>query len=84
MSDPVYNGDAPHAKRSNTMPAIFTFRLDPELKRALGERADAEGLPLNEYMALVLAKHIKRPELAKIPRKSIGRPRNDEAPVPAA
>lgn len=62
-------------KRRNTVPAIFTFRLSPELKEALGLRADEEGLPLNEWMAAVLAEHIGRPELAKIPRKSMGRPR---------
>lgn len=68
---------APNGHRRNAMPAIFTFRLEPELKRVLGEAADEEGVPLNEYMAKVLADHIGKPELGRIPRKSIGRPRSE-------
>lgn len=84
----AYNGQAdgahPPKKRTHrvTDPAIFTFRLDPELKNLLGEAADKEEVPLNEYMAKILAKSIGRPDLAKIPRKSMGRPRNVEE-VPA-
>lgn len=74
-------GNEPKKKRKRIVPAIFTFRLDPELKKLLGEEADKEGVPLNEYMAGILAEHIGHPDLAKIPRKSIGRPRNDYIPA---
>jgi len=57
-------------------PAIYTLRISPALKDALGDEADRAGLPLNEYLAQVLAEHLGRPELGIIPRKSIGRPRN--------
>ena len=62
-------------KRKRQVPAIFTFRMDPELKNLLGDEADKVGLPMNEYLARILAEHINRPDLARIPRKSMGRPR---------
>lgn len=54
---------------------------DPELKRLAGERADEAQLPLSEYIVRVLAKELKRPDLAKIPRKPMGRPRKDAVPA---
>jgi hypothetical protein len=56
---------------------ILTLHIDAELKTAIGEAADEAGLPMNEYAARVFAKHLRRPELAKIPRKSYGRPRKE-------
>lgn len=79
MNQHVYNSanKTNGKKRKQPVPAIFTFRLDPELKRLLGEKADEEGLPLNEMMAQMLAESLGRPELGKIPRKSLGRPRKE-------
>lgn len=62
-------------------PAIFTIRMGPALKEAIGKAADEEGVPMNEFMARVLADHLGKPELAEIPRKSYGRPRKDTALV---
>ena len=60
-------------------PAIFTIRMGPALKDAIGREADRVSLPMNEYIARVLANHLGRPELGAIPRKSLGRPRKDFA-----
>lgn len=57
------------------MTAAIHIYCDPELKRLAGMAADHADLPLSEWIARVLAKHIGRPELGRIPRKSIGRPR---------
>ena len=54
---------------------------DPELKRIAGEAADAAGLPLSEYVVQALAEHLARPDLAKVPRVSMGRPRK---PIPVS
>lgn len=56
-------------------PAIFTIRMSPGLKEAIGQAADLAGLPMNEYMAQVMARHLGKPDLGMIPRKSYGRPR---------
>ncbi len=58
-------------------PAIFTIRMGPELKEEIGRAADEQGVPMNEFMAKVLADFLGRPELAQIPRKSYGRPRKE-------
>lgn len=57
--------------------AEISVYCDPELKRLAGNAADAAGLPLSEYVAQVLAKEFNRPDLAKVPRKPMGRPRKE-------
>jgi len=57
----------------------MVLHVDAELKTVVGEHADKAGVPLNEYVAKVLAAHVRRPALGKIPRKSFGRPRKDLA-----
>lgn len=57
---------------------------DPELKRLAGEAADAAKLPLSEFVAKVVAEALGRPDLARIPRKSLGRPRNEIAAAQAS
>jgi hypothetical protein len=47
---------------------------DPELKRLLGRRSDVAELPLSDFIVKVMAEYIDHPELAKIPRKKMGRP----------
>ena len=59
---------------TRTMKVILTVPLHPELKKILHRAADAENLPMNEFVARVLAKHFNRPELGTIPRKKMGRP----------
>ncbi len=61
--------------------ARIEFRLSEKLKQVIGDAADKAGLPMNEYMARVLADHLGRPELAAIPRGLGGRPRKQLAPA---
>lgn len=68
-------------KRYNgVMSEIIFAPVHPDLKRLVAERADAENLPLNEYVARVLAQHIGRPDLGWIPRKKLGKPRKKAPP----
>lgn len=61
---------------SNGKPAvIMTVPVDPELKELIGRAADDAGMPMNEWIAKVTAKALGRPDLARVPRKPIGRPR---------
>jgi hypothetical protein len=59
--------------------AVFCLRMSEQLKQAIGNAADEAGLPMNEYIARVMAKHLKKPQLAVIPRKPGGRPRVEMA-----
>ena len=49
--------------------------IPAELKQLIGEAADREDMPMNEFVAGLLASAVNRPELATIPRKRPGRPR---------
>jgi hypothetical protein len=60
---------------------LLSLPVSPELKEAIGQAADAEGLAMNELVARILADHLRRPELAAIPRKPMGRPRKALASV---
>lgn len=57
---------------------ILTVPLDPRLKELIGTAADAADMPMNEWVAQVLANHLQRPELGIVPRKPFGRPRNKD------
>ncbi len=61
------------------MVAKMEVKMLPELRDLLGRVADAEDLPMNEYLVRLLARHLKRPDLATIPRKKLGRPRKEFA-----
>lgn len=49
--------------------------VSPELKERIDQAAFDAGLPTNEYVAKVFAEHFGEPDLARIPRKPLGRPR---------
>jgi hypothetical protein len=49
--------------------------IPSELKILVGDAADRADLPMNEYVAKVLATAMNRPDLAVIPRRRPGRPR---------
>jgi hypothetical protein len=66
-------------KRKVKMAADIRVYCDPELKRVAGAVALKEDLPLSELTAKALAAYVGRPDLAKIPRKSFGRPRKETA-----
>jgi hypothetical protein len=63
----------------NTMreTVVLSIRIHPKLKEAVGRAADADELPMNEWMSVLLARYLKKPNLAKVPRKAFGRPRKD-------
>ncbi len=61
--------------KGKKMAAEIKVYCDPRLKDEAGKAADVAGLPLSEWAARVMAEAIGRTDLAKIPRKSIGRPR---------
>ncbi len=66
----VVKGDKATAK-----PAVsLNVPIDPQLKALVFQAADECGLTMNEWVARVLARALKRPELARIPRKRLGRP----------
>lgn len=66
-------------KKTMQPPAILTVSIDPALKDLIGNAADTEGMTMNEWVARVCASALERPDLAKIPRKSLGRPRKQPA-----
>lgn len=50
------------------------LRLHPALVDLIEKEADRAGMHLNEWLAEVIAKKMRRPELAIIPRRRMGRP----------
>lgn len=74
--------DAQAHRRVKNVPessARIEFRCNDELKELIGQAADEAKLPMNEYIAKVLAQHLGRLDLAEIPRISFGRPRKERA-----
>jgi predicted HicB family RNase H-like nuclease len=55
------------------------IQVSPQLKAAIQHASNADGLAVNHWIAGKLANALKRPELAKIPRKRMGRPAKDKA-----
>jgi len=71
-------------QRNLDTPAIYCLRMHPDLKEAIGVAADKQHVPMNEFIARILADALERPELAEIPRKSTGRygrPRSGKQPA---
>jgi hypothetical protein len=64
-----------HPDKEPKMTALIRVYCDPRLKDEAGRAATEANLPLNEYVARVLAMHLGHPELGHIPRKPMGRPR---------
>jgi hypothetical protein len=54
--------------------------VDERLRALAIEYADAQNIPLSECVAHLVAKALKRPDLAAVPRKRLGRRRKDELP----
>lgn len=67
-------------KRMPRPTAILNLTVSPLLKEFVGQLADAADLPMNEWFAQFMADQFDRPELAKIPRNKVGRPRNSVSP----
>jgi hypothetical protein len=51
---------------------------DSRLFDLVGHYAQDERIPLSECVALLVAKAFKRPDLASVPRKRLGRRRKDQ------
>ena len=64
---------------SEKMTADIRVYCDPALKDLAGKAADAQNLPLSEFVVKALAIYLKRPDLVDIPRKKSGRPRKELA-----
>ncbi len=65
----------------NPMADKLLVRLFPELKRLIGAEADRLDIDggMGELVVQILAKHFKRPDLARVPRERMGRPRKQPA-----
>lgn len=63
----------------NPMSDKLLVRLDPELKELIGREADRLEIEggMGELVVQILAEKFCRPDLAKIPRKQMGRPRKE-------
>jgi hypothetical protein len=61
--------------RRPEMASGFLLRLHPDLKEAIGRKADEMAIPMNDLMASLLAQGIERPELAQVPKQKVGRKR---------
>lgn len=62
-------------KPENPLTVPLFVEIPTELKEILGQAADAENIPMNHFVARLLARAVKRPDLAVIPHKRVGRPR---------
>lgn len=67
----------PKKKKGKKMkPAVtLTLPVDPELKKLIGDAAQAAGMTMNEWVAEIAAEALGRPDLARIPRLPLGRRR---------
>lgn len=53
------------------------IRVHPDLRRLVVAEAVEDGLNLVDVVVRVLAAHYRRPDLATVPRKLMGRPRKE-------
>lgn len=72
---PRKNGDQHEDQKLTVDIRVY---CSPEFKRVLSKMARERELPLSELLVQLVADKIERPDLAKIPRKSWGRPLKDE------
>jgi hypothetical protein len=58
----------------------MSFYADGRLRKICCDLADEEGEILSDWLARIVATHpdVGRPDLAKVPRKRLGRRRKDE------
>lgn len=66
---------------TTTVAECLPVYMHPDLKRLVGEQADRQNIPMSEYVVRVLAKEVRRSDLAVVPRKRSGRPRKSPAPL---
>lgn len=55
--------------------AYLNVQIGADLKNAVGEAAEKEGLTMNEWVAKSLARVLNRKKLGEIKRRPPGRPR---------
>lgn len=56
--------------------------VDERLRDLAIAYADEQDIPLSECVAYLVAKALRRPDLAVVPRKRLGRPRKDAQKPP--
>lgn len=61
--------------KENILAEDLHIRVHPGLRQLVEEKADLEGLALNEWVAKTLAQMLGKPEYGVVPRKRMGRPR---------
>ena len=71
------NISSPKQKRAPIVISQIRLYLNGELKTLIGHAADEEDKTLTEFIVGVLAKFVKRPDLAKIRGRRPGRPWKD-------
>ena len=54
--------------------------VDSRLRSLAIADADLKGIPISEFVAIAVASYLKRPDLAAVPRKRLGRRRIDQTP----
>ena len=62
-------------RKEIVMAEQMVIRVHPDLIKAADRAADALNLNRNEFWARVMADHLDKPDLSRIPRKKLGRPR---------
>ncbi len=53
------------------------IKMLPELRQLIVGLADQSNQPMNEVIVQILASHFRRPELGRVPRRPMGRPRKE-------
>lgn len=66
-------------RKETRMTEQIVLRVQPDLIKAADKAADAEELTRNQFWARVVAGHLGKPELGRIPRRHPGRKRNELA-----
>ena len=67
----------------NAMADKMLVRLFPELKQLIDAEATRLGIDggMGEFSVQILAAYFKRPDLARVPRKKMGRPSKVQQPT---
>jgi hypothetical protein len=65
--------NGPHGRLVEKMTAVTPVYSDPRLKDLAVQEAQRRGVALSELFCIAMAKFLRKPELAKVPRKRPGR-----------
>lgn len=62
------------SRQNELMATTITAPVHPDLKKLIARKAREERLPMNWFIARILAGYLERPDLANVPSKQRGRP----------